>query len=1209
MILYLLKKICIIENVSSCTTQNAPGIAWKLTYRPQPSQDFYLNLLSLPFDTPNCPVDVFLNLDSNKDMNGLSFYSTCLIIKYDELLFVDLTHKFYIPLDNETVCTSVNLTNQFPDYQSFGLLIHSTFPSTQSMGIPLGPFFRLLSSSDNTAVSFGFSSSSESKVGVLHSVNITVLGTTFNSQLVLQDSELSFMGSADIFGDVIYFAHMMGRGDSLSTWNDLDINLIGWFPRENSKIQTILEDSVHIYLRQIAVNARDRLNEIEQQLQQALRKFNNTENELERNLQLYRNALEEYNQAVQQEEYAEMSLMLAQNALENATSELQNAEMALNNLCEMETCPSMCVPISINRIVFDDIFDSVIGECDSVCTETERVRVAPFSVSTVSWRFTEVCRTQPNICDGQLPCDQIVCRYLCLSFLDVKTVNNFRVITVTIPCKVSCETQVYNRTIQRTEQETDPCGRLVPNISCTNRNNLCEQERSRALNLIENKREGLTEPIRLRNNAQQKLMLAQNQIIRADLTRSIAEQNVEVTQVAFSTAETLRTSAENNYQSVIDSISQGLEAYELINSQNLTLHEIFNIINITFNVNLGIQTPVVFPIDVHFESSQFNEVSVISLLYNFQTGFDTQKDSLNEDIIDILFTSNDTTRKKRFAERKQRAEPERREDLGQEQFEIRCIQLTSVMDYLERIKESLLEARATKENVINDLSTLMDQLNSFTVIEDTNTTVDYSSLQLLFNISTEEIEESIRTSPTSSENEQVNSILDIIRQIESTASDDEAAIDNTLFIQWQATMELLQENRTIGENECYGFSDCLLVLLDVLQSLAEFGPLTIREDLLSQVESATNRFVQLATNSSLSIDEALSNVEEVLLITIGMEENGYWCARAPENITHPIASANVSVGGMLQLTCEGDSILPLRYQWKKDEVAITGRTENVLVVGNFQIFDEGNYSCEISNAVETVQSTNSSVLAFVLPEFYLTPVSITTYIGDQNGALFTCNATSRPDPGWIWYFRKDLEDDWKEIEGQEVNELLILQPNEDDIGLYMCLAYNYHGNISSDYVSLQLLSATARVVSYEVSFSMDTRNVSEIETVKRAISDVEETLLSLLKENLNIEPNMLTNVVVDELNRVSMVLIAANTTINGTSNLPLIDIFNSIRSSEENLDSLLTDLREFVTSRSIVFMIEDEEYSYSPSSYTVNLPRYLCPAGQELHSNTLLCGK
>ena len=702
------------------------------------------------------------------------------------------------------------------------------------------------------------------------------------------------------------------------------------------------------------------------------------------------------------------------------------------------------------------------------------------------------------------------------------------------------------------------------------------------------------------------LMLAQNQVIRAGLYRSIAEQNVEVTQLGFSTAETLRTSAENNYQSVIDSISQGLEAYELMNSQNLTLHEIFNIINITFNVNLGIQTPVVFPIDVHFESSQFNGVSVISLLYNFQTGFDTQKDTLNGDIINTLLLSG---RKKRFTERKQRAEPLRREVLGQEQFEIRCIQLMSVLDYLEHIKESLLEARATKENVINDLSTLIDQLNSFTVIEDTNTTVDYSSLQLLFNITTEEIEESIRTSPTSSENEQVNSILDIIRQIESTASDDEAAIDNTLFIQWQTTMELLQENRTIGENECYGFSDCLLVLLDVLQSLAEFGPLTIREDLLNQVESATNRFVQLATNSSLSIDEAVSNVEEVLLITTGMEENGYWCARAPGIMTHPIASANVSVGGMLQLTCEGDSILPLRYQWKKDEVAITGRTENVLFVRNFQIFDEGNYSCEISNAVETVQSTNSSVLAFVLPEFYLTPVSITTYIGDQNGALFTCNATSRPDPGWIWYFRKDLEDEWKEIEGQEVNELLILEPNEDDIGLYMCLAYNYHGNISSDYVSLQLLSATARVVSYEVSFSMDTRNVSETESMKRAISDIEETLVSLLEDNLNIEPNMLTNVVVDELNRVSMVLIAANTTINGTSRLPLIDIFNSIRSSEENLDSLLTDLREFVTSGSLVFVIEDEEYSYSPSSYTVNLPRYLCPAGQELHSNTLLCGK
>ena len=405
-------------------------------------------------------------------MNGVSFYSTCLIIRYDELLFVDLIHTFYIPLDNETLCTSVNLTNQFPDYQSFGLLIHSTLPPTQSMGIPLGSFFKLLSGSDNIAVSFGFSSSSDSKMGLLHSVDITVLGTTFNSQLVLQDSELSFMGSANIFGDVIYFAHMMGRGDTLSTWDDPDINIIGWFPQENASatIQTKLEDSVHIYLEQIASSARDRLDEAEQQHEQALRRFNNTEKELERNLQLYRNVSWKYNQTVQQQHNTEISLMLAQNALENATGQEQ-----------------------------------------------------------------------------------------------------------------------------------------------------------------------LTESIRLWNKAQQNLMLAQNQVIRVGLSRDIVERNLEAIQLAFSTAEALKTIAENKYQSVIDSIIQGLEAYELMNSQNLNLHEIFNIINITFNVNLGIQTPVVFPIDVHFESSQFNEVSVISLLYNFQRSFDTQKDSLNEDIINILF--------------------------------------------------------------------------------------------------------------------------------------------------------------------------------------------------------------------------------------------------------------------------------------------------------------------------------------------------------------------------------------------------------------------------------------------------------------------------------------------------------------------------------------------------------------------------------------------
>ena len=226
---------------SSCSTPSS-GIAIKLSYVPRSGQSFYNNLLQLPYDTNKCPVDVFINLDNNKDMKGLSFYSNCLELKFGSLLFRELEHKFYIPMTDDTLCIKPeNFTSLFPNTSQFGLIVHS---SLLKDNLPLGSFFTLQQGySDNVTTSLGFFHSTSNRVGLLHSVKINILDGSIITPIILRNNELRFSGSTTIFSN--YFVHMTGFATTEKSWEDLTISINGWFPRVPGSLVVQLEKQVH----------------------------------------------------------------------------------------------------------------------------------------------------------------------------------------------------------------------------------------------------------------------------------------------------------------------------------------------------------------------------------------------------------------------------------------------------------------------------------------------------------------------------------------------------------------------------------------------------------------------------------------------------------------------------------------------------------------------------------------------------------------------------------------------------------------------------------------------------------------------------------------------------------------------------------------------------------------------------------------------------
>ena len=1204
--------LCFIgSEVSTCNPQKSPsGIAIKVLYIPRQGQLFYQKLFRLPYDTPHCPVDVFIALDSNKNMSGLSLYSDCLDMLYNNLVFQKLAHRMYIPMVPQTLCNQpTNFTAMFPDLQSFGLIIHSIIRDSSNSYLPLGTYFKLLQGYDGTAMSLAYSHSSATKVGLLYSVQVNVMDTSFITKVILRDNELFFTGSGNISNKELYYANLHGKASVvMSLWNELDLEINGWFPRFPKRFVDILQDNVHKTIEQKTENVRKRKTNADSQRFMSMESFNSAKSSLNNAKQKFYDAENKYKESQKKVETATTSLRLAEELLANKSDELKDSETALNALCQVQVCPKHCVPATRTRTFNQDMYITVVGVCESLCNEKKFYWVQPHYRVSTGWYWVWSCWTL-EIRLGRLKIyRKTYCRSLCKLITKIYPVFNYDFEVVKRPCNIPCSKRVYVTTIEKTETYTDSCAETVPEASCSAKNKMCENERERVLNLIEQKRQGLTEPLRLRNQARRNLSRAETEVMRAALKKMNEEQNLQAAQTQYNVAEKVNNASNDNYLAILNIIKDDIKLLNLTEKHNLT--DIFNITNITFSVNVRTLSLNALPINVIFDCSYLQQQFMFTTSYNFE---EMQIDLLVDDIIDYILVKNGSSlnnRRKRAEEKKDR----------QQQFEIHCAELTSIEKFLQYLSQSLNDALSLYQRLHQDITELLQNLSNLSnaTTDTTTLSVDYSSLKDLFNVTQDEIDQE---PSVNLEDSVLDAILDTYDDIQRSAGDLLANLNQTIFRQWQSEIESsLLSNGAIGNRECYGFNDCLQVLISLLDDLIIFGPPDLTSNIRSKFPSAANTLVMIALFQNLTIGNALDKISPVIDIVNNMNKTGYWCATPPTFITQPTVEKNVSNGGNLTLACLGQSSLPLTYQWRKDGILIPGAKKPTLIITNFQIFDEGNYTCNIINDVGKIRSTNASVQMFELPKFYLTPVSIITYIGDINGAHFTCNATSRPDPGWKWYHRATENSAWTEIPDEETNELLIRNPTRSHEGWYRCLAYNYHGNLSSDPVILRVVSVTAELFAYPIDFTMTVMNKTDNDDKKRNVlldkredMSIKNIILNAIKSAVNLGSVIIEQFRVENNSDVEIIvrflLVSMNTTVPTTGQRSLGYDAQRLRAAKEQLDRVENLLSDQFESNGLELMDDKSNYKYNDGSFTTRTPVIICPQGQRLHSNRLLCGK
>jgi hypothetical protein len=460
------------------------------------------------------------------------------------------------------------------------------------------------------------------------------------------------------------------------------------------------------------------------------------------------------------------------------------------------------------------------------------------------------------------------------------------------------------------------------------------------------------------------------------------------------------------------------------------------------------------------------------------------------------------------------------------------------------------------------------------------------------------------------EDEEFAAYLDLIRDYEDLSMEALRALESTIFSEWQVSMELLySESGSVGEVGCDGLADCLQTSTDQLLNLIELTPDSeLSQEFISLRPSftlAAKRLLELALLSNISIQEGLARVDPIIEITMAYATDNYWCNEPPVMITEPPPEVNISLGATLRLSCEAESNLPLTYYWTRDGNVLPQFTTNELVLAAVQRQDSANYTCVASNPVGTVESIDTSVTVYELPQFYLSPESVVTYFGDGNGAWFACNASAWPYPGWRWYHRSSPESDWTLIEGELTNELLVLDPQVEDEGMYACEAFNYHSSVRSEPVTLTLLPFTVSQHQFPLEFSVFISNGT------CTAEDLYDSLYSLISETIDGETSTSEDFNVAEVDSenydVSLSLVSQNITTPYLHLSTFAEIANSALPHARSLRKSVQLMTDLINGDTVGLICPGTGSSVVEDSLVLGKLRYVCPPGQRLNSDYLLC--
>ena len=1174
------------------------GLSLRTTYIPRAGQEFFSNLFPLSEVTPQCQMDVFLNVDHSLRFHGLSMSlgHGCPMLLLDRLLFTQMDHTLYI--HETTSITGTCYQRLVPELvtQNTIMTIHSSLRGDSPL--ELGIFIRLNKEQNLPAMTTVYTT--VGYVSRLHSATLSVLGATITSPIEIENGVLNLEASIQAYNTTLRVT-----APTDVPWERQTLGVIGELQEgtnsgiENS-VQSFIVDNVVGRARSRREIADAAFQRAEGQLTMLESEYLTRDARLKRTNDTYAKALEVF-------ENATNILAVAEGAFDEANEELEAAQTALDNVCNEGDCLDILVNETRCNTCFETTVENVTFECYDFEVRQELVvqRIFPDRVYG-SWQYItccfEECRYETfdvltKVCDE-------VCRGVCKFVSRTEPVYERRLTPVVERVRRNCVGQdvTGQRAVECCSEVTVP----VENTECKTE---CRNSRQAAVQGLRRSRAELAAPFLDLENARSVLAQSRANLTRETLNRDNALEMRDQLVMPISTARRARDLSEENRRNVLRELEKELRLAEQVGQGMEQGSNIFRIIKASFSILIDSKSSTQVPMTVEYESQALELMREVVVIFDFVSPQEINLRRVTEIIVaDMLNTTS--PRARRSTSHRPRRQAEELDIIEktttQMEFEANCADHSGLVDFVDQLLQGLNAVRENNEDAKSKLDESIAGLRA-KMEEQNRANLNLDTLRDFFNVSMDDF-------PGTSPEPGSSDYKEYLQQLIKIATDSIRSIDSSSFAMWQASTELLyNEIDSVLSDSCTGFADCLEVVVNIAGTLVSNLPASTQRVHLMEELKRSSKFIDIATAMNLTLLDAINAVAEFGLLLEVDVVSSYWCSSLPEITLQPPPRVNVSLGSDLILNCSAASSLPVSVHWRKNGVPIPSANNYTFTLTSAQMLDSGNYTCVVTNAVGSSESLLTNITVFEVPEFFSVLEPVTTMVGNDSGVLFACNASGFPYPGWRWYFQSDLSQPLTEIAGEDTNELTILSPQFRDQGWYTCEAFNDHGFKRADGVFLTVLPRSVTQLSIGVRFGLHLSDDSGDRLENCSTEDVDRIVAEYLTNQIE-----LGRASVDSLSvsfdpnstefAVSFALVSANATDRRIQIGTFEEIQNRALPSRVDVVRVKEFLQDAVARGELSFTCNSHQVMISENSLSFDVLAYHCPEGQRLSPDFLFCG-
>ena len=1161
----------------------------------------------------SCPIDAFVAIDNNMRMRGVQLRSQCVDVNVGRIQFNgnSLIHTLNVvgsANDYNLICVSNDIIA--PDTR---VLLQTKFTSNTD-SLQLGYFITLRPDDNLNALTTTFSKDTAAFIGKMHVVDFVLLGTRFTAEVDIDQDGLRFSVNCNMFDR--YPLQLTGMADQNSEWNGLPIELSGNFIMSQTNIPYLLQTEIHDYVAFIAERARLSQQSANITLQRARNQFQSISNTYATRVQNYEAICRDLNEAMAELQNATADQAAIQEAVDLAEDALQEAREQINSICEVEVCNDICIPGTVCEECTATISSTIQGECQVPCEKTEYIQVYVGTRSYSCWRWLTVLQCvyfcycpSWSICVAGRACwyTSVCARTTCF-----KEIYETMPFTYTGTCIGQCDAGIMSTDIVEPCCVLSNCGSLVPNGTCTQLNNQCQMARDAAYAQLSGSEAALYEPLERLDAARQRVSNAQINVARLRSEKSIAEQLVNQSRMAYTTSQNSVDFAETVYELLIEQLNQSLI---LANVLNEVTEHVVQVNNVKFLVTIVTESPSVIPVLVNYSFPQLGTTYLEEIILDFEY----INSSLMQRAIDLTNAAFSMLNRRRRQTDNNTITEQREIDRNAMYYGQRCTDIKNLKDYINELVKSLETigniSAASKDAVMSNVMALSN-LSADSMNNNATSAVNLTYLEMEFGVNIN------MSNLMSSENQEAPAVTSLLNNLQELTLQLAGSIGENSFSEWQVKMEdLHNQTESAAGHFCYGFSDCLVTIGEVTGNLLRLTPLPEAAELLFKLQEAENDFLDLALQPNLTIDEAISKTDKISNVLEEISQLNYWCVSIPNITVQPEERVTTVENNTVILTCEAESLVPVNYKWKKGSIDVPNAKSSTLVIENIKFSDADNYTCIATNHIGSVTSANASVEVHEFPAFFLQPDHQDIYLRDQNGAQFKCNATGIPYPGFRWYYRPHNETEFTVVPGEDENEYIIPNTVPEHEGVYYCEAYNEQGAVQSRQVNLTVLGTTVAQLAQYFTFNTNTITngsfndvIDEAGNLTNASGSPQnklvEHLITVVDDLIDLRRTTIENITVATLDdtslSITMCLYSYNISYSGVNSNDLLLIGPEARSE---WGIVINELLDLLQNEEIIISDGVTVYQVSSSSLQIGDIQLACPQGSVVYEdNQFLCG-